>query len=235
MTTVSELIASAVNREPGEFGAVFGELMRDRLVEAVSSRKRAIAEGLFGSAVEEASEEVALDIGDLVGIEEDEREWEVVGFGEDTVILENEDGEQVEELLSEVKGSLGDSMKKYKRMYKSSWDSGDPRDLKKRLKGETPERKKELAGRTGKLGGAAELQRRLAKKMTKESVEPTTESVGSEKRDRLRAKAGREGTVDVGMKLAARAKKHNSFAKPYTPPDTPMSRAAKFAKNKDKK
>ena len=73
--------------------------------------------------------------------------------------------------IAEVKGSLGDAMKSYKRMNKTSWDSGDPRDLKKRLKKETPERKKELAGRTGKLHGPAELQRRLAKKMTKESVE----------------------------------------------------------------
>jgi hypothetical protein len=71
--------------------------------------------------------------------------------------------------IDDLDENLGAGFKKFKRFYGST-DSGDPRDIKQRLKND-PEFAKELAGRTDKVSGAAELQRRLAMKMQKEEAE----------------------------------------------------------------
>ena len=77
--------------------------------------------------------------------------------------------------------NLGKGMKKFKFWYKGTGPqgSGDPRDVKKNLQ-KDPELAKKMASREGKLGGAAELQRRLAKKMVKEENldEISAETVG---------------------------------------------------------
>ena len=75
--------------------------------------------------------------------------------------------------IDDLDENLGTGFKKFKRFYGSS-DSGDPRDIKQRLKND-PEFAKELAGRTDKVSGAAELQRRLAMKMQKEEAEELDE------------------------------------------------------------
>jgi len=63
--TVEDLVETALAREPGEFGQAFGELMRDRLAEAVSQRKRAIAEILLGGSKEPETEEDKQEEADL--------------------------------------------------------------------------------------------------------------------------------------------------------------------------
>ena len=72
--------------------------------------------------------------------------------------LIREEAEQLDE--------AGMGMKKFKRAFKGTGPegTGDPRPMKKRLK-DDPEHAKEIASRTGKLGGMAELQRRIAKRM----------------------------------------------------------------------
>jgi hypothetical protein len=71
-----------------------------------------------------------------------------------------------------INENLGKAMKKFKFWYKGTGPdgTGDPRDVKKNLKND-PELTKSVASREGKLGGAAELQRRLAKKMVKKNTD----------------------------------------------------------------
>jgi hypothetical protein len=79
--------------------------------------------------------------------------------------LRKEEVEQIDE--------AGMGMKAFKRAFKGTGPegTGDPRPMKKRLK-DDPEHAKSIASHKGKLGGMAELQRRIAKKITaKEEVE----------------------------------------------------------------
>lgn len=82
--------------------------------------------------------------------------------------------EEVEE-LDEKSKSLGSAIKKYKFWNKSSFDNGDPRNVKDRLNKMTDTEKSEIANREGKLTGPAELQRRLAKNSVKEEVKELEE------------------------------------------------------------
>jgi hypothetical protein len=74
-------------------------------------------------------------------------------------------------------GNLGSGMKKYKFWYGGNTDlgghdSGDPRSIKKNLEKSGPEFTKKIASNPDpKLRGQAELQRRIAQKMTKEEEE----------------------------------------------------------------
>jgi hypothetical protein len=69
----------------------------------------------------------------------------------------------------QIDENLGKAMKKMKFWYKGTGPdgSGDPREMKKRLKAD-PELAKKVASSSEKLGGMAELQRRVAKKIVKE-------------------------------------------------------------------
>lgn len=70
-----------------------------------------------------------------------------------------------EEKLDE---NLGSAMKFFKKIYTIGNDSasGDPRKLKERLKKSDTKFIQKIANQPGKLSGAAELQRRLARRMT---------------------------------------------------------------------
>jgi hypothetical protein len=72
--------------------------------------------------------------------------------------------EEAEEL-----DEAGLGMKKFKKAFKGTGPegTGDPRPMKKRLR-DDPEHAKIIASKTGKLSGMAELQRRIAKRLTKE-------------------------------------------------------------------
>lgn len=65
----------------------------------------------------------------------------------------------------ELDENLGKASKKMKFMFNT-----DPRDVKQRIKDASPEFRDQIRNTPGKLGGPAELQRRLARKM-KEEVE----------------------------------------------------------------
>lgn len=67
-------------------------------------------------------------------------------------------------IVTELGENLGKASKRMK-----FWFNTDPRDVKKRLKNSSPEFLKHIAAQTGKLGGPAELQRRLAKRMSEET------------------------------------------------------------------
>ncbi len=68
-------------------------------------------------------------------------------------------------IFEDLDENLGKGMKKFKKIYGT-----DPRDVKDRIQKSDPEFRSRIKNQEGKLGGAAELQRRLAKKV-KESVE----------------------------------------------------------------
>jgi hypothetical protein len=63
----------------------------------------------------------------------------------------------------ELDENLGKASKKMKFMFNT-----DPRDVKQRIKGASPEFREQIRNTPGKLGGPAELQRRLARKMKEE-------------------------------------------------------------------
>ena len=77
----------------------------------------------------------------------------------------------------ELEENLGKAIKKMKNIYKGTGPdgSGDPREMKKRLK-DNPELTKDIASRTEKLGGMAELQRRVAKKLVSKMNESFSEA-----------------------------------------------------------
>jgi hypothetical protein len=79
-----------------------------------------------------------------------------------------------EEKLNE---SLGKGMKNFKKWYTIGNDtkSGDPREIKKRLQASDPKFIEKIANQTKKLSGAAELQRRMAKKIR--DIKEDSESV----------------------------------------------------------
>lgn len=66
----------------------------------------------------------------------------------------------------ELDENLGKASKKMK-----FWFNTDPRDIKARLKNSSPEFQNRIATQTGKLAGPAELQRRLAKRITQKNEE----------------------------------------------------------------
>jgi hypothetical protein len=128
--TVADLVEHALTREPGEFGAVFGELMRGRLVEAVSSRKREIAEGLLGGPAPAEGTEEELAVGDELEI--DETLWTVREIKDETIVLEDESG-AIEELsknkLSAYTAAADkDRDKQSKRKSRAYMFSGDKYD-----------------------------------------------------------------------------------------------------------
>jgi hypothetical protein len=86
-------------------------------------------------------------------------------FGRDLAFAKQTGRAKVRATKEEVEldENLGKSIKKMK-----FWHSTDPRDVKNRVKNADPEFRKKLANQTGKLGGPAELQRRLARKMSEE-------------------------------------------------------------------
>jgi hypothetical protein len=110
------------------------------------------------SAIVKASEELASVCTSMRADEEEEDAWEddyedeVVGYEYPWM------GEEVE--LDE---NLGKAMKKFKRIYNT-----DPRDVKDRINKADPEFRDLIKNQKGKLGGAAELQRRLAGKVKEE-------------------------------------------------------------------
>jgi hypothetical protein len=85
--------------------------------------------------------------------------------------------EEAEEL-----DEAGLGMKKFKRAFRGTGPegTGDPRPMKKRLR-DDPEHAKIIASKTGKLGGMAELQRRIAKKLTKEEFEISEATLNEKK------------------------------------------------------
>lgn len=90
----------------------------------------------------------------------------------------------------EVDENLGKSMKQFKK-----WYGTDPRDVKDRINKADPEFRDRIKNQPGKLGGAAELQRRLAKK----------------------AKSEADDTMDVKMTPQGMSKADIAPEKPKTP------------------
>ena len=96
------------------------------------------------------------------------------------------------DLEEEQLDEAGLGMKRFKKAFRGTGPegTGDPRPMKKRLK-DDPEHAKEIASRTGKLGGMAELQRRIAKRMVnknakvKEEAEQLDVKKKSDKKDKL--------------------------------------------------
>ena len=70
----------------------------------------------------------------------------------------------VKEEVEELDENLGKGFKKMKFMFNT-----DPRDVKQRIKDASPEFRDQIRNTPGKLGGPAELQRRLARKMKEEA------------------------------------------------------------------
>lgn len=108
----------------------------------------------------------------------------------------------------------GMGMKKFKRMFKGTGPegTGDPRPMKKRLK-DDPEHAKKIASYTGKLGGMAELQRRIAKRMVNKKKAVTGMDEEAEQLDELNKKSM------IGKFLRGRkaiAKGYGTFGKAIT-------------------
>ena len=54
---VDDLVVAAVERRPTDFANMFGDLMIDRLNDAVAQRKQEIAQSMFSTPVADESEE----------------------------------------------------------------------------------------------------------------------------------------------------------------------------------
>jgi hypothetical protein len=98
----------------------------------------------------------------------------------------------------QIEENLGKAMKKMKFWYKGTGPdgSGDPREMKKKLKAD-PELTKKVASSSEKLGGMAELQRRVAKKMVKEEQIEEREMTAADKKREEKLKSKYD---DSGMK-----------------------------------
>jgi hypothetical protein len=108
------------------------------------------------SAIVKAKEELA-SVYTSMSADEDEDEWEN-DYEEEPMYVGFEYPSMYEE--TDLDENLGKSMKKFKK-----WYGTDPRDVKDRIKNADPEFRDKIKKNQDKLGGAAELQRRLARKM----------------------------------------------------------------------
>jgi hypothetical protein len=106
------------------------------------------------SAIVKAKEELASV---YTSMSADEDEWEN-DYEEEPMYVGFEYPSMYEK--TDLDENLGKSMKKFKK-----WYGTDPRDVKDRIKNADPEFRDKIKKNQDKLGGAAELQRRLARKM----------------------------------------------------------------------
>lgn len=62
MTTITDLINSAVDTEPATFKDQFNQLMMNKVYDAVQEKKAQFAKTMFGSQDDEAEEEEATEV-----------------------------------------------------------------------------------------------------------------------------------------------------------------------------
>lgn len=93
MSNINDLLNSVVDKNPIEFGNAFDDLMRERTLNAIASRKIELAQSVYGTNEDTESDEVD-DEEDIEADDESFDDIEVDDFDLDDIDLDDLDFEE---------------------------------------------------------------------------------------------------------------------------------------------
>jgi len=163
MKNLKALISEAIDENPHSMKQYFHAEISEKIRDIIENKKVEVAESFLVDPEDEDFDDEDFDDDEDLDESKKEKEEDEEDEDEDDDTMNETAYEELEN--DELDESLG-SIKKFDKMYNAPWrnNKSAARDIKAKIKDFSDEDLESIAKNKKKLGGAAELQRRLAKR-----------------------------------------------------------------------